>query len=102
MPITAAVAALIAAGISAASGGAKLGIGLSRKKKGEKQMNEAIESIKYSRPEEYSQIMNILGSRTDSITSRREALETRVERGTKAGIEDISQLTDSPVAALTA
>ena len=102
LSIIPAVAALIAAGISAAGGAAKMGVGISRKKKGERQMEEAIESIKYSRPEEYSQIMNILGTRTDTITSRREAVEGRVERGTRAGVSTIGQLADSPVAALTA
>ncbi len=98
MPIGAAVGA----GISGAVNIAKTIYGARQAKKGEKQMNEAIESIKYSRPEEYSQIMNILGTRTDSLTSRREAVEGRVRRGTAAGQSGIRQLADSPVAALTA
>lgn len=99
-PVTIALLAGTAVkGISALVKGIK---GRKMKKKGEKQMKKAVADIKYTRPEEYSQIQNLLGYRKTTVDTRREMAEERVRGRTAAGIEDIRQLADSPVAALGA
>jgi len=102
MAISLAIAALIAAGIKGGVAIAKGIGGASEKKKGEKQMEEALENIKYTRPEEYADIMSLLRKRKTDITSRREGAEERIRTQTASSITGISQLADSPVAALGA
>ena len=99
-PVT--IGSLVSAGIKGVSSLVKGIKGRKEKKAGEQQMEKAIEDIKYTRPEEYSDIMNILKQRKSSITSRREAAEERVRTQTASSITGISQLADSPVAALGA
>jgi len=70
--------------------------------KGRKEMEAAIEDIKYSRPGEYAEIMRLLTNRTRGIGSRRESIEDRIRTTTASAIPGVSQLADSPVAALTA
>lgn len=69
---------------------------------GESQMNKALADIKYSRPDEYGQIMNILNQRQSSIDTRKRMVEGDIRRSTSSGISGIRQLADSPVAALGA
>jgi len=71
-------------------------------KKGKKEVESALDNLKYTRPEEYAQLSNLLKQRESSIPTRREAAEDRIRRGTTTGTTAIRQLSDSPVAALTA
>ena len=91
--------------VSLISGGIALTktiIGAVQKNRGNKEVEKAIEGIKYSRPEEYEQIMGKLNQRESSINTRREAVEDRVRSTTASSIPGISQLADNPVAGLTA
>jgi hypothetical protein len=76
--------------------------GRKEKKKGETRMEKAIADIKYSRPEEYERIMNILGQRPGRLKTQQEMVEGDIRRSTTAGTAGIRQLADSPVAALGA
>jgi hypothetical protein len=97
-PVTIALLAGTAVkGISSLVKGIK---GRKDQKSGEAEMNKALANIKYSRPEEYNQIMGILKQRTGGINTRREMAEGAVRRSTSSGISGIRQLADSPVAAL--
>jgi hypothetical protein len=99
-PVTIALLAGTAVkGISSLVKGIK---GRKDQKSGEAEMNKALANIKYSRPEEYNQIMGILKQRTGGINTRREMAEGAVRRSTSSGIAGIRQLADSPVAALGA
>jgi hypothetical protein len=99
-PVTIALLAGTAVkGISSLVKGIK---GRKDQKSGEAEMNKALANIKYSRPEEYNQIMGILKQRTGGINTRREMAEGAVRRSTSSGISGIRQLADSPVAALGA
>jgi hypothetical protein len=99
-PVTIALLAGTAVkGISSLVKGIK---GRKDQKSGEAEMNKALANIKYSRPDEYNQIMGILKQRTGGINTRREMAEGAVRRSTSSGIAGIRQLADSPVAALGA
>lgn len=71
-------------------------------KKGSKELEKALSQIKYSRPDEYGEIMNLLKGRVTGMDSRRESAEQRVRSDTAANVTGVSQLADSPVAALGA
>ena len=71
-------------------------------KKGEKQMMKSLASIKYSRPDEYQQIQNILGQRPGRLKTQKSMVERDIRRATASGAAGIRQLADSPVAALGA
>lgn len=76
--------------------------GASLRKKGEAQMNSALDNIKYTRPDEYEDIMGILKGRVSSVGTRREMAEESVRAQTASASTGISQLADSPLAALGA
>lgn len=78
----------------------KFAYGVSQAKKGEKQMNEAIDAIKYSRPEEYGNIMSLLEGRTNSVGSRQQTAEDKVKANTAGSVAGFTQIADSPVGAL--
>ena len=106
MPLSIAVAALIA---SLVGTGAKLGAdgvkthkGKKMMESGEKRMMSELDQIKYTRPEEYGQIMSLLKGQVSGLDSRRESAEDRIESRTASSVTGISQLADSPVAALGA
>ncbi len=90
----------IGAMAQAAVEGGKAIYGASEAKKGREEMYGAIDKIKYSRPEEYEQIMSLLQQRTDSVGTRREMAEDRVRQNTAGSIAGFGQLADSPVGAL--
>lgn len=96
------LAALISGGIKAGTAIAKGIKGRKDRKKGEAQMEKSLEDIKYTKPEEYGQIMNILKQREGTVTSRREAAEENIRDTTASAMTGIRQAADSPVAALTA
>lgn len=102
MPIGVLGAAAIGAGIKGVSSLIKGIAGRKKQKAGEQEMNRAISKIKYSRPEEYNQIMNILGQRSGRMKTQQETVEGDIRRTTASGAAGIRQLADSPVAALGA
>ena len=102
MPLGLLAASAIGAGIKGISGIVKGIAGNRQRKKGEAEMNKAISGIKYSRPGEYNQIMNILGQRSGRLKTQENMVENNVRRTTASGTAGIRQLADSPVAALGA
>lgn len=96
------VAGLISAAVKGVSAISKHVKGKRYEKSGEKMMDENLKAIKYSRPDEYGQIMNVLGQRSGRLKTQEGMVEDNVRRSTAAGVSSISQLADSPVAALGA
>ena len=76
--------------------------GASQFKKGKKEVESALSQLKYTRPEEYGQIMSLLKSRRASLPSRQAGVESRIRQSTASSTSGIRQLADSPVAALGA
>jgi len=100
--ITEAVSQAIGSGIKGITSLVKGIQGNKMRKAGEADMNKAIADIKYSRPDEYGQIMNILGQRPGRLKTQERMVGDNIKSSTASGISDIRQLADSPVAALGA
>lgn len=96
------VAQIFATGTQLAADTVKTNQGKSMKESGERQMMFELDKIKYTRPEEYSQIMSLLKGQVSGLDSRRKSAEDRIESRTASSVTGISQLADSPVAALGA
>ena len=102
MSLTLATALIISAAISAGVSGGKAIAGGIQKKRGQKQVDKALEGLSYTRPEEADEILSLLGKRKDTLGSRQDSIEEMIKGSTSRGITGISQLADSPVAALGA
>lgn len=82
---------IISEAINATVNTAKSIVGGVKLAKGKKELKTALENIQYTRPEEYSQIMDILGSREATIGSRQQAVENRVKETTGTGLTALRQ-----------